>query len=122
MEFTVNINTAHLIGIVRANREEHVALYQEAVVNYRKAVEEALAKMLADYVEGREVNLYTAGHLPKPEEHTDDYDEIISMLESHTGEEITIEQGLYSQYVLNKWSWTRNFMANTASYTTSGRK
>lgn len=118
----ITVIKADLLDKIRANREEHIRLYNEAVINYQA---DLIAKVSAKLDEIRESNDITkvslSVALPVPEQHTDDYDSVIAMLEWEQKETIELDQGYFDQYVLNKWRWANQFLANTASYSNAGR-
>lgn len=107
-----------LLEQLRHNREEHVEQYRLAMAAYKDKVTEALTQRLEAVQEGRDIpprhELWRA--LPEPEDHRDDYDTVISMLEWDVSEEFELEEHQFRQYVENSWDWQVSFAANTMSY------
>jgi hypothetical protein len=109
---TVRVSKATLLEKLKANRDKHRSVFEEAIEGYHKAVVEALEKALADAKAGKK---YTPTvFLPEPEDHTDDYDRIIAMLEMSLDDELELPQREFSQYALDDWGWKHDFI-NTAS-------
>lgn len=111
------VSVASLRETIQRNRDEHVALFEQACERYH---EEALAWLstrmeeIRAGVKTRPTRVYF--NLPMPEEHTDDYDRVLKMLELHTQDTIELNEHEVGQYVLNEWHWAATFAANTVSY------
>jgi hypothetical protein len=111
---TITVNKNDLIERLRINREAHVVIFDKAQEVYREQMVAELDRALADAKAGRKiVRMFS---LPVPEEHTDDFDTAIAMLEWDTGEEIEINLAEFKMYVENEWGWQRSFAGNTQSY------
>lgn len=111
---TVNVNKARLVDTLRINRSEHRDIFERAQIAYREAMIAELDRALDDAKNGRQIK--RAFTLPVPEDHTDEFDTALQMLEWSTDEEIELAQHEFMQYVENNWGWARSFAANTASY------
>jgi hypothetical protein len=110
----IRVNKAALIDTLRANRSEHQDLFDQATVVYKARAEQELQRRLDDIRAGNKINLIIS--LPVPENHTEDYDRIIQMLEMSLDEEIMLSEADAAVYVLNQWGWMRSFTTNTTSY------
>jgi hypothetical protein len=111
---TVKIKRDELLAKVKENRAKHEEAYKQAQTVFR---EEAIAKiksMLKAAQGTGEIPLYVG--LTEPEEHLEDYDQVITMLEMSVDEVIELENGLFAQYVMDKWAWARAFASNTVGY------
>jgi hypothetical protein len=51
-----------------------------------------------------------------PEEHTEDFDRAIEMLQWEVGDEVTLSEHDFATLVQNQWGWARSFASNTTSY------
>lgn len=118
-ESKVTVKKAELLEAMRANRTKHEAEYAEALAGYHVLVVERLKKMLAK-AEERQLKDQSVGLL-EPENHTEDYERVIRMLEMSTAEEISITEHQFSQYVLDKWNWQKAFKTLSAQYSGRGR-
>jgi hypothetical protein len=103
-----------LLGIVKHNRQEHAKTYKEAREAYRQKGIELLQKLITKLEAGEDIKPYL--NLPIPEDHTEDYDRTIEMLEHDVREQIELEENEFSQYVLDNWAWKQNWLTTTASY------
>jgi hypothetical protein len=102
---------------VVSNREKHKKEYEEAVEDYKAAVlriSQANLKLAktADLNKFKEIRSIP----PSPMNYLSSYEKSISMLEHTVEEEIEIDDGLYSQLVLDQWAWKDNFTLSNSSY------
>jgi hypothetical protein len=111
---TIRVSKNQLIETLRVNRDEHRAIFEKAQEVYRTKVIKELDRALADAKAGRKI--VTSFYLPVPEDHTDDFDTAIQMMEWAQGEVVEIEQGDFQCYVENKWRWRQSFAGSTESY------
>lgn len=113
--FEITVNKKELIDKIKANRAEHATVFEAALEGYKTFVLEQLEKRIERLRKGKtiEENL----RYLVPQDHTDEYDRVIDMLEMHLEDDITLDIGLYAQYVDNDWDWARNFAASNSSYT-----
>lgn len=113
---TVKVKKADVIEALKRNRDAHEATYAEAKENYRQKVVDALRDRADAIDSGAKIDIYF--DLPRPEDHTEDYDEALETLEWEQREELDLARHIeFAQWVLNKWSWEQSFAANTTSYT-----
>lgn len=103
-----------VLDVVQANRATHRALYEKAMEGYKIQVIDVLTERLEQIKNNdpRQVTL----NLPLPEDHTEDYDEIIGMLRSNKADEIILGQHAYRTYILDKWGWSDNWTASNTGY------
>lgn len=111
---TVTVEKDALIEKVRANREEHRATFLAAQEAFRERVIEELDRRLELARRGDRVELFI--RLPEPEDHTDDYDTAIAMLEWEVDPVVELDYRSFERLVENKWEWRASFAANTESY------
>lgn len=103
-----------LLEIVKRNREEHAATYQGAREAYKERGVELLQSLIAKLESGENIRPYL--NLPIPEDHTEDYDRTVEMLEHDMRDQIELEEHEFTQYVLDQWSWKESWLSTTASY------
>lgn len=115
----VTVSKAQLLEIVRINRDKHRGIFLEALEVYREHMINHLNSMIDDISKGKKVDHII--RLPVPEDHTSDYDKVIKMLQMELRDEVTIDDVSFANFVLDQWQWTKNFEANTVSYTTNRR-
>jgi len=75
----IRVQRIELLGKIKANRALHRDIFQRALVKFRERALEELDRRLLDIRHGRKIDLYIG--LPRPEDHTADYDRVIQMLE-----------------------------------------
>lgn len=106
----VTVKVQELLAIIERNREGHRNLFLEAQKEYREQVIQVLERNLQLAREGRPVPV--SFHFNVPQDHTRDYDRVITMLRMHQGETIDIEETEFSQYVMDDWKWKNQFLSN----------
>lgn len=113
----VKVNRVDLIAKVRANLADHRAVFEEAQINYRKAVIEELDKMLTEARQGREIRRTVK--LIEPKDHSKDYQYAIEMLEMSVDKDVEIEEHHFRQYVKDDWGWKGQWTASNDPYVIS---
>lgn len=110
----IKVNKMELVDILRKNREIHASIYQTAIEKYRE---------LSLTWFNNAVDVLKAGGEPPrtlpypiPEEHTEDFDRAIKMMQMDVNDELDLEEHEFRQYVDNEWGWARSFLANSGSY------
>ncbi len=110
----ITVNKAELITKLKENKKTHRETFLEAQQGYREEVIRVLDKTLKDARNGKNVNTYIS--LPKPEDHTQDYETSIEMLEWCIEDEIAITRKNYENFIRDEWSWTGAFTHSTGLY------
>lgn len=114
---TVTVNRNELMKIVKANRATHASEFEQAKANYRGKVLEALDARRLAIANGDKIDLLF--RLPEPQNHTDDYDRVISMLELSIDITIMLDTNEFDQYVRDNWVWSSAAKLINASYATA---
>lgn len=117
-ELTITANKFDLIGRIQNNRDKHRNIFEKAVTGFREQVIAQLEARLEMIRNGRKVDLSI--RLPEPEDHTEDYDRVLDMLEMHRGDTIDISNDEFAMYVRDDWAWKRNWIAGVSNYTKVG--
>lgn len=110
----VKVKTGELLLKLRANRASHKGDFEKAMVAFRAKAIEELDASIKRAREGGNISLYIG--IPQPEEHTKDYDRVITMLEMAVDEVIEIPEADFRMYVMDEWGWAASFARNTKSY------
>ena len=110
----ITVVKADLLDTLRSNRDEHRSMFIKAQEKYREAMIEELDRALQEAREGGRIQRAFA--LPIPEDHTDDFDTAIEMLEWDQGKTVELSQRDFLTYVKNDWGWQASFAATTQSY------
>jgi len=110
----VTVEKAELLVIIGKNRDEHRAIFEEAVEGYRKVILAELEQRVEDVKDGKAISHMI--HLQAPVDHTDDYSRVIRMLEMHIEDTVAMPESDFSAYVMDDWQWMRDFLSNASSY------
>lgn len=111
----ITVKRQELIEKLRANRAAHRSIFEEATKVYRERAIKELDAMLDAARRGDQIARSLS--LPLPEDHTDDYDRVIGMLEMEVADVVKITEEQFRCYVQDQWGWIGSFGRNTRSYT-----
>lgn len=114
----VKINRLELLEIVRTNKEKHIAEFNEAVEDYKKAVIKVAETNLALAQTGDldKISKNIRSSPSRPSSYEKEYGRGIRMLELSVEEVIDVTEDVFNQLVLDEWSWKNSFTATSASY------
>lgn len=111
----VTIKKEELLTAIKKNRETHHEFFLKAQVGYRAAAIAELESMLKTARENGKIKRKL--ELVEPQNHTREYDRVIRMLEMSTADEWKISERQFTQYVLDEWSWSADFLFSNTPYT-----
>jgi len=113
----VKINRDELLTIVRANKEKHIADYDESVIDFRAAVLK-IAKQNLKLAQSDDVaEIAKIRPIPMmPVSYADSYTRAIRMLELSVEEVIEVDATTFNQLVLDEWQWKQQFTAMSSTY------
>lgn len=111
---TVTVTTQDFLTRVRANRDNHRDVFEQALEGYRNRLTAELEKRVRDLGRGRTIDQYIG--LPEPEDHTDDYDRIITMAEMSVNDTVELKEEEFAMYVMDQWRWKQSFTDTTDRY------
>lgn len=111
---TVRVDKETLLNRIKINRDQHRTIFEEALEGWKKKVIEVLEERYEDALKGKNFNI--AIHMPRPEDHTDQYDTVIELLSMSLDEELELTQHDFACYALDKWQWQAAFLTASASY------
>lgn len=113
----VLLDRVELLEIVRENQKKHVAEYQEAVTDFKKAVINVTKENLALARTGRLEEIRKIRSVPHaPESYQDSYTRAIRMLELSVEDQIELDEQVFNQLVLDEWQWKLSFTSMSATY------
>lgn len=116
----VTVNKAQLIAAIRDNREQHRQQFELALEGWHADALERLNKLKQELSKGKRFNV--AINLLMPEDHTPDYDLVLKMLTMHLADTVTIPTQEFRQYVMDDWSWKRQWTNSNSAYVAAGAK
>jgi hypothetical protein len=111
---TVRVNKDDLLERIKKNRDEHRKIFEEALGGWKKKVIQVLDERYREALEGKKFDIGI--HLPRPEDHTDQYDTVIELLTMSLDDELELTQAEFANYALDKWQWQAQFLAMSSSY------
>lgn len=101
---TLKVNKGKLLAILRENRDKHRKTFLEAQTVYRKAVIDELDVMLKAARDGSTIRKHV--NMAAPEDHTEDYDQLIGLLELSEDTVVDLDNTEYRNYVRDTWAWS----------------
>lgn len=110
----ITVDRLELIKTLKANRDEHREMFEEALGVYRERVVEELERHLDDAKNGRKISRSIG--LVEPRDYTDEYSRVIAMLEWDKNPTVQVSEHDFGRYVLNDWEWREAFAASTGAY------
>jgi|WetSurMetagenome_2_1015567.scaffolds.fasta_scaffold662137_2 hypothetical protein len=127
---TVRVSKDDLLKKLKYNRTEHEKTYNEIMAVRQNKILDELHGFKAKFKKELAVRMdkatsdieYTPSSITlsisalKPENHTKDYDRVISLLELSLDEELELSSSELNQYVNDDWSWKQGFMTCSGTY------
>jgi len=114
---TYKVLISDLLTSLKKNRDEHLAIVEEAQAKFRELAIAELDTMLADAKSGKGISMRLS--LVMPTQHTDAFDNAIGLMEmtAKAGETmIEIDADEYERFVRNNWEWSEKFRASNSGY------
>jgi len=116
----IEVDKGKLLNIMRRNRDAHHAIVLEAQAGFREKVIERLDEMLKMAAEGKKIDINVG--LRMPEDHTEEYDTIIGMLELDIHDTVELDMSQYKPWVQDEWGWQRSFTTTNAYYSATAAR
>lgn len=114
----VTVDKHELRKILEKNMDTHHADFELAWDGFQKKAlqnAESIVKALKNVKKGGQVTLHV--NLSPPQNHTDDYQRAIEMLDWEQENRVVLTQGEFMQLVQDDWGWKQNFTASNMMYT-----
>jgi hypothetical protein len=108
------LDRAEFVTKVQHNRDQHRSVFERALEGYRDRWTQELERRLKDVRRGCSVD--QSFRLPEPEDHTDDYDRILTMARMQIDDTIELTEDEFAMYVMDQWSWKSSFTSTTSRY------
>lgn len=109
---SVNVSRSSLLIALRQNLELYREMYQEAVADYKVKLkfelEDALKMVSTASFEAKDAKSIKIDLHP-PVDHSNDYIEVIEMLEVSVDENINLDVESFRAFFKNEWSWSAPF-------------
>ena len=110
----VTVKKDELLTTLKANREKHTQIFEEAQAGYRTRVIEELDSLLAKAKRGERVPSFW--RIQAPVNQTPEYDRTIRMLEMSVDDTINLTSSEFEAYVMDRWHWRKQFLAANKAY------
>lgn len=111
---TILVTKDELLTVLRENREKHRGLFEKAWDGYCTLTRAELEEKLARIKKGKSIDCFFRNQ--PPDDHTDDYDDVIDMLTMATDEKIELTQPQFKQYVKDDWGWSQTWTSSNTAY------
>lgn len=96
----VKVKRVELLAKLRDNKTKHEQVYKDAIEGYRVTVLKQLEKAKTKVEKGELVGTL---NINIPKDHTEQYTEVIAMLDMSVEDEIELNKYEFNNYVLDKW-------------------
>lgn len=119
---SVNVDRFELLVKLRENLEIHKKEYAEALVEYQTRLLEDLqlavkkVKKTEDVMDLKDFKF----KLSFPEDHSQEYVDVIEMLEMSTDNNINLDAQSFKAYIKNEWHWQQQFKMTKTLYNSVG--
>jgi hypothetical protein len=111
---SVKVKRTNLLEKITKNRDAHRDLFLKAQEGYRIDVIVELDKMLKDARDGKSIRRTI--NLVEPQDHTNDYNRVITMLEMSIDDDIDLDARSFDNYVMDNWDWKAFAESTNALY------
>ncbi len=111
---TIKVEKKALLEIIKKNRDNHRAVYEEAFEGYRKESIRIHEENLKALKSGKKV--IVAFYEQAPQDHTNDYNLVIRMLEMDVDTTVELDQQQFTNYVDDNWNWKQQWTTSNAKY------
>lgn len=119
---SVNVSRVQLLEKLRENLEIHKKEYEEALAEFKARLIEDLqlavkkVKKTDDVMDLEKFKF----KISFPEDHSQDYQDVIEMLEMSTDDTINLDAQSFKAYIKNEWVWQQSFKMTKALYNSVG--
>lgn len=110
----VRIFKSEVTQRVDDNRDKHKTEYEAAMNVYRRKVVIELEHLIDSLNDGDNPDLYIK--LPRPENHTDEYDVVLDMLNSSADDVVELNYEEFVRYMRDEWSWKKRVSSINSAY------
>ena len=111
---TIKVKKTELLTILKNNRDKHHAVFEEAWEGYRKESIRIHEENLKTLKSGKKV--VVAFYEQPPQDHTDDYDVVIRMLEMDVDNHVELDQQQFQNYIDDDWNWKQSWVTSNSKY------
>jgi protein-tyrosine-phosphatase len=109
----IRVKTAELLSALEANQATHRATFEEAWDKYEAAMKARFKEAMAELRKGRWPG---AIGLPIPQDHTRDYDRVITMVRMTQSDLVELQEADFARFVMDDWEWKREWATSNSFY------
>jgi len=113
----IKVEKANLLETLKTNRDAHRAVVEEAWEGYKNESIRQLEAQLARAKKGDRKQIFVS--LTMPQDHTDDYDRAIAMLELDVEPYVMLDEHDFTSYVQDDWGWKQQWTQTNSAYAAS---
>jgi hypothetical protein len=117
MQITTIVDKQEALSKLRSNRDQHKQIVEEARGGYVEQARKLLGEKLNELESGKITALRF--DLQPPEDHSDDYELAITMLELHSEPTIEMTATDVRTLMMDEWDWLHRFLLTNARYANS---
>jgi len=110
----ITVDKGELLERLEENRSKHRKVFEAALKGYREKAIEELEYRISRLRKGKLPELHIS--LTVPQDHTRDYDRVITMVTMHQGESFTLDESSFQSYVMDDWRWKREWVLSNSGY------
>ena len=110
----VKMKVSEVLACLKTNRGQHRRIFKDACDGYRQQFIAKLNKVI-DALKAGDLSVQSM-YLTVPEDHTEDYDYAVKMLEMTTQDELELTEKDVAQYIMDDWGWKKQWDETVTSY------
>jgi len=116
----VIVKKADLLAALKENKQKHNTIHAAAIEGYWKELEAELKANLKLARSRKEGVMDVYVRVSAPQNHEDDYEKVIHMVECHEEELIELSDQEFDAYYRNNWHWRSDFLGSNTMYASMG--
>lgn len=113
---SVNVSREKLLATLKENLKKHKIEYEQAVIDYRKALQADLTAALVKVNDPFSSLDKIKVDFSHPQSYADQYQQVIDMLEWSTDDVINLDSQAFRAYIKDEWSWKSSFQMLSSTY------
>ncbi len=110
----VRLSKEDVLVALSNNRDNHLAKFEEAMEGYKEQAIKTLEEHIAQIKANDPQRVILA--LPLPEDHTEDYERAIDMLQWSLDDEVVLNRQEFRTYIQDDWGWKQEFESTYSLY------
>ena len=110
------VDKADLISTLQTNLAQHRATYEKAMEGYKEAATQWLSTTLDGMLLGTVQPKELYFNSPVPEDHSEEYERLILMLDWDQSDTVELTRSEFTQYVQDDWGWKKSWTVTNSTY------